>query len=51
MREQQDPLALRVSGQLLLGVCRIHSRKQVYLSAEATEALSQIKIVRFLPLG
>ncbi len=25
------PLALRLSGQLLLGVCRIYSRKVVYL--------------------
>lgn len=32
------PLALRLSGQLLLGVCRIYSRKVVYLLQVGGEA-------------
>ncbi|KAG2431448.1 hypothetical protein HXX76_009463 [Chlamydomonas incerta] len=33
------PLALRLSGQLLLGVCRIYSRKVVYLLQDCERAL------------
>ena len=33
------PLALRVSGHLLLGIVRIYSRKVKYLMADCTEAM------------
>ena len=38
------PLALRVSGHLLLGVVRIYSRKVKYLMADCNEALVKIKM-------
>ncbi|KAL0145655.1 double-strand-break repair protein rad21 [Mucor lusitanicus] len=41
---QEDPLALRVSGQLLLGVVRIYSRKTKYLLEDCNEALVKIKL-------
>ncbi|KAF2656040.1 hypothetical protein K491DRAFT_403488 [Lophiostoma macrostomum CBS 122681] len=37
------PLSLRLSGQLLLGVVRIYSRKARYLLDDCTEALMKIK--------
>ncbi|KAG3078638.1 hypothetical protein PI124_g15925 [Phytophthora idaei] len=40
----QVPLALRVSGHLLLGVVRIYSRKVKYLYTECSEALVKIKL-------
>jgi hypothetical protein len=40
------PLSLRLSGQLLLGVVRIYSRKARYLLDDCTEALMKIKTVR-----
>ena len=40
------PLALRLSGQLLLGVAKIYGRKVRYLVDDAQEALNKIKIVR-----
>ncbi|TPX71394.1 hypothetical protein SpCBS45565_g01097 [Spizellomyces sp. 'palustris'] len=40
----QQPLALRLSGQLLLGVVRIYSRKARYLLEDCTEALVKIKM-------
>jgi cohesin complex subunit SCC1 len=43
------PLALRLSGQLLLGVVRIYSRKARYLLDDCTEALMKIKMVRLPP--
>jgi cohesin complex subunit SCC1 len=33
------PLALRVSGHLMLGIVRIYSRKVKYLMADCTEAM------------
>ena len=39
------PMALRLSGQLLLGVVRIYSRKARYLLDDCQEALSKIKMV------
>jgi len=45
----QAPMALRLSGQLLLGVVRIYSRKARYLLDDCSEALSKIKHVRNLP--
>lgn len=42
----QAPIALRLSGQLLLGVVRIYSRKARYLLDDCNEALMKIKLVR-----
>lgn len=42
--QPQVPLALRVSGHLLLGVVRIYSRKVKYLYADCSEALVKIKL-------
>ncbi|CEP15178.1 hypothetical protein [Parasitella parasitica] len=41
---QEEPLTLRVSGQLLLGVVRIYSRKTRYLLEDCNEALVKIKL-------
>ncbi len=41
----QVPLALRVSGHLLLGLVRIYARKVKYLMSDANEALFKIKLV------
>lgn len=41
---ESRPLALRISGQLLLGVCRIYSRKAKYLLDDCNEALVKIKM-------
>ncbi|CAM9145063.1 unnamed protein product [Chrysoparadoxa australica] len=38
------PLALRVSGHLLLGIVRIYSRKVKYLMSDCSEALVKIKM-------
>ena len=38
-------MALRLSGQLLLGVVRIYSRKAKYLLDDCNEALLRIKMV------
>lgn len=43
----QAPMALRLSGQLLLGVVRIYSRKARYLLDDCNEALMKIKMVSF----
>lgn len=40
-----QPLALRVSGHLMLGVVRIYSRKVKYLMSDCTEAMWKIKMV------
>ncbi|KAK2848513.1 hypothetical protein FQN49_005648 [Arthroderma sp. PD_2] len=40
----QAPMALRLSGQLLLGVVRIYSRKTRYLLDDCNEALMKIKM-------
>ncbi|KAK6358750.1 sister chromatid cohesion protein 1 [Orbilia blumenaviensis] len=42
--EDQAPMALRLSGQLLLGVVRIYSRKARYLLDDCSEALMKIKM-------
>ena len=44
----QAPMALRLSGQLLLGVVRIYSRKARYLLDDCNEALMKIKMVRII---
>ncbi|KAK6088289.1 Cohesin subunit rad21 [Seiridium cupressi] len=41
---RQAPMALRLSGQLLLGVVRIYSRKARYLLDDCNEALLKIKM-------
>lgn len=41
----QAPIALRLSGQLLLGVVRIYSRKARYLLDDCNEAIIKIKMV------
>ena len=38
------PLALRVSGHLMLGIVRIYSRKVKYLMSDCTEAMWKIKM-------
>ena len=43
-------MALRLSGQLLLGVVRIYSRKAKYLLDDCNDALLRIKMVRLLRL-
>ncbi|KZZ97159.1 Rad21/Rec8-like protein [Ascosphaera apis ARSEF 7405] len=43
----QAPMALRLSGQLLLGVVRIYSRKTRYLLDDCNEALMKIKWFAF----
>jgi cohesin complex subunit SCC1 len=40
----QAPIALRLSGQLLLGVVRIYSRKARYLLDDCSEALGKIRM-------
>lgn len=45
MGDDQPPMALRLSGQLLLGVVRIYSRKARYLLEDCNEALVKIKMV------
>ena len=40
----EEPLALRVSGHLLLGVVRIYKRKVNYLMVDASEALVRMKM-------
>ena len=44
MGEEVEVMALRLSGQLLLGVVRIYSRKAKYLLDDCNEALLKIKM-------
>jgi cohesin complex subunit SCC1 len=46
--QEVEVMALRLSGQLLLGVVRIYSRKAKYLLDDCNEALLKIKLVLFL---
>jgi cohesin complex subunit SCC1 len=46
----QAPLALRVTGKLLLGVVRIYNRKARYLLDDCSEALIKLKLA-FRPSG
>jgi hypothetical protein len=39
-------MALRLSGQLLLGVVRIYNRKTKYLLDDCNEAMLKLKMVR-----
>jgi cohesin complex subunit SCC1 len=43
--DPEAPMALRLTGQLLLGVVRIYSRKARYLLDDCNEALLKIKMV------
>ena len=45
------PLALRLSGQLLLGVVRIYARKLDFLQRDSAEALVKIRQVRAMAFG
>ncbi len=45
MGQDVEIMALRLSGQLLLGVVRIYSRKAKYLLEDCNEALLKIKMV------
>ena len=45
MGQDIEVMALRLSGQLLLGVVRIYSRKAKYLLDDCNEALLKIKMV------
>ena len=42
----EAPLALRLSGQLLLGVVRIYHRKVVYLFQDCNDAVTKIQQAR-----
>jgi cohesin complex subunit SCC1 len=44
MSQDMMPMALRLSGQLLLGVTRIYSRQAKYLMDDCNEALLKIKM-------
>lgn len=46
--QEVEVMALRLSGQLLLGVVRIYSRKAKYLLDDCNDALLRIKMVRLL---
>jgi cohesin complex subunit SCC1 len=46
--EDQEEMALRLSGQLLLGVARIYSRKARYLLDDCNDAFIKIKLVMLL---
>ena len=48
MGQEVEVMALRLSGQLLLGVVRIYSRKAKYLLDDCNEALLKIKMVYFV---
>jgi len=47
----QTPMALRMSGHLLLGVVKIYQRKVNYLMNDCSEALVKIKMVRYVGGG
>jgi hypothetical protein len=51
MGQEVEVMALRLSGQLLLGVVRIYSRKAKYLLDDCNEALLKIKMVIGLVLS
>jgi hypothetical protein len=43
-----EPIALRLSGQLMLGVVRIYSRKVQYLFDDCKETREKITLVRLM---
>lgn len=48
--QEEAPLSLRLSGQLLYGVVRIYGRKARYLLDDCNEAIMKIKMVRLIYL-
>lgn len=40
------PLALRLSGHLLLGIARIYARKVLYLFQDCNDAVKRFQVVR-----
>lgn len=50
LTDPKHKLALRVSGQLLLGLARIYSRKVTSLFTDCSDALSKIQSVRLAHL-
>lgn len=46
----EAPLALRLSGQLLLGVVRIYNRKVQYLYEDCNHAIIKVQLVRALDM-
>lgn len=46
----EAPLALRLSGQLLLGVVKVYSKKVGYLFQDCNDALVKVKQVYLFPL-
>ena len=46
----EAPLALRLSGQLLLGVVKVYSKKVGYLFQDCNDALVKVKQVYLSPL-
>jgi cohesin complex subunit SCC1 len=49
VNESSAPMALRLSGQLLLGVVRIYRKKTNFLLDDCNEALLKLKMVRTRP--
>lgn len=48
LKENAEPTALRMSGQLMLGVVRIYSRKTQYLFDDCKDVRDKITMVRFV---
>ena len=46
VKKPVNPLSLRVSGHLLLGLSRIFAKKVAYLASDANEVITKIKTVR-----
>lgn len=46
----QAPMALRMSGHLLLGVVRIYQKKANYLEHDCNDVLVKIRMVRSYPV-
>lgn len=45
LKKPAEPLSLRVSGHLLLGLSRIFAKKVHYLFIDSSEAFTRIKLV------
>lgn len=46
--DAQAPMSLRLTGQLLLGVCKIYNKKAKYLMDDCSDALHKIKMVSLM---
>ena len=51
LTQDVEPLTLRLSGQLMLGVVRIYSRKMQYLFEDCKETREKITRVSLMDLG